>query len=164
MSNYNWSQYLHPTISWNKFDITSLKSSVCDFVDNCNLPFSNVRKPTFQRLLAPQSPHVTRMLFKQTAAANHMHKLYYHYKEHIKKIYFGPSKAIKITQDAWILPKENIVLTSLTDHFINSNWEIMYLTLVIAKIQGYLFHDESNQLKLTDAIFQVHMMQTTVLV
>jgi hypothetical protein len=64
-----------------------------------------------------------------------MRRLYYHYEDHIKKIYFAPSKSIAITQDAWTSPN-NVPFMSLTGHFINENWELMDLALGIAEIQG----------------------------
>lgn len=88
------------------------------------------------------------MLGKRTATANHMRRIYYHYEEFIKKSYFGPCKAMAITQDAWTSPN-NVPFMSLTGHFINENWELMDLSLGIAEIKGTDILSKSCYIKVT---------------
>lgn len=78
-----------------------------------------------------------------------MRKFYYHYKYHIKKMYWEHTKTIAITQDAWSSPN-NVAFVLLTAHFITDKWGLMDITLGIAEIKGEHVVNKSIQMDLTD--------------
>ncbi len=116
----------------------TLKTALCYFISDCDLPYAIVNRKSFKDLLLLVNSQTSGMLVQRHAMAQHCSKVYNHYKNFIQSEYFDKSDYVALTQDAWTSPNHHGFL-GITSHFITQDWKLMDVIIGMPHIEGKSF-------------------------